>query len=178
MPVPRTATVRPPAARAAWWAAASTPAARPLTTVTPACAHPRASFRSEVELALRRPAGELAHQRALARDGPGQLAMPLGINAVDARAEDRDRPAASREGGMVGRGVDAGGEAAHHRDAGLREPARQLRGHPPAVVARAPRPDDGDRRLGGPAPPPAPGQHEGRLGGGAGPRRVRPPAPR
>src|SRR6266704_346644 len=43
MPVPRTATVRPPAARAAWWAAASTPAASPLTTVTPACASWRAS---------------------------------------------------------------------------------------------------------------------------------------
>src|SRR6266851_1820672 len=43
MPVPRTATVRPPAARAAWWAAASTPAASPLTTVTPACASRRAS---------------------------------------------------------------------------------------------------------------------------------------
>src|SRR6266478_1775404 len=43
MPVPRTATVRPPAARAAWWAAASTPAASPLTTVMPACASRRAS---------------------------------------------------------------------------------------------------------------------------------------
>src|SRR5882724_26029 len=50
MPVPNTATVRPPAARAPRWAAASMPAARPLTTVTPASASRRAS-----SAAMRRP---------------------------------------------------------------------------------------------------------------------------
>ena len=131
----------------------------------------------EVELERRRPAGELTHQRALARDGSGQLAMPLGIDAVDARAEDRDRPAASREGGMVGRGVDAGGEPAHHRDAGLRELARQLRGHVPPVFARPARADDRDRRLVGPPQAAAHRQHERGLGDVAQRGRIRVVAP-
>jgi hypothetical protein len=50
MPVPSTAMVRPPASIAARCAAASMPAAIPLTTVTPAAARPPA-----ISVATRRP---------------------------------------------------------------------------------------------------------------------------
>src|SRR5207237_266549 len=82
------------------------------------------------------------------------------------------RPPAGRERPAVRRGVDAGGETAHHRDAGTRELAPELLGHPPPVLARAPRADHGDRQVVLGDERAAHGEDDGRVGDLAKPRWI------
>src|SRR6266849_9068800 len=133
MPVPRTATVRPPAASAARWAAASTPAARPLTTVTPAWANPRPSSsarRRLYSLARRAPTMAIAGspappsrpRTASTRGGcamwrsAGGYARSLQATsvapaAVSFRASARARPAAVRSDATAAGGRPAAANA-------------------------------------------------------------------
>src|ERR1051325_4219906 len=64
-PVPRTATVTPPAFNAPRWAAASMPSARPLITITPARASSRASCSATAS-----PYGEGRREPTIAARGP------------------------------------------------------------------------------------------------------------
>ncbi len=126
----------------------------------------------KVEGQRRRAARELAHERPVADDLLRQPRVPGGIDAVDAGAEHGDRAPARRERAAVRRGVDAGGETAHHRDAGTRELAPELLGHPPPVLARAPRADHGDRQVVLGDERAAHGEDHGRVGDLAKPRRI------
>ena len=100
-----------------------------------------------MERERRCPAGELRDERPLRHDLGRQARVPGRIDAVDPGAEHGDRPSARSERAAVGRRVDTGGEAAHDRDARLRQPARQLVRDAPAVLTRPPGADDGDGRL-------------------------------
>src|SRR5439155_16417678 len=118
-------------------------------------AHDRAERKSadqpvatrKVERARRRPAGELRDERPLRHDLGRQARVPGRIDAVDPGAEHGDRASARGERAAVRGRVDTGGEAAHDRDARLRQPARQLVRDAPAVLTRPPGADDGNRRL-------------------------------
>ena len=74
----------------------------------------------EMKLERRRAGAELGNERARARDVARQVAVPRGIDEVDAGRHDGDRPPPGVEGSAVGRGVDAAREPAHDGDTHLR----------------------------------------------------------
>jgi protein gp37 len=72
----------------------------------------------------------------------GRVMSRVGL--IERRADDRDRAAALPDGGLVRRGVDAGGEARDDHDATSNELARNLGSQGTACVGRATGAHDGD----------------------------------
>ena len=84
-----------------------------------------------------------APDRATGRSSPGARSGRRGRPRRRAR-----RPwALAREGGPVGRGVDAVGRAADDGEPARRQPVGEVGGHSQAVLGRGPRPHDGDAAL-------------------------------
>src|SRR5690606_16093331 len=103
-------------------------------------------------------AGELAlvdagTGRVFAGDGAGggdafvEGGVAAGVGDVDAGAEHGDGAAAGGERAFVGGGVDAGGQAADHREAGGGEGAGEFEGGVAAARGGDPAADDGDARV-------------------------------
>ena len=67
-----------------------------------------------------------------------------GVGLLERRTDDRDRAAALPDGGLVGRGVDAGGEARDEHNAAANELASDLGSQGTACVGRATGAHDGD----------------------------------
>ena len=86
----------------------------------------------------------LRDQHAALGDRLVQLAVLLGVDAVDAAAEDGDR--AGRHGALMGRGVDAARQAGDDDEAALPELQRHVAGEAPAIGRGVARADDGDGR--------------------------------
>src|SRR5664280_1281401 len=81
---------------------------------------------------------------------PHDLVLELRVlprkNAIEGRAQDRDRSSALFHGGPMRRGVDALREAAHYDDPVLCEDARKLLGATEPERCRIPRSHDRDAR--------------------------------
>src|SRR5690606_19485705 len=103
-------------------------------------------------------AGKLAGARCRARrvfagDGAGggdavvEGGVAAGVGDVDAGAEHGDGAGAGGERAFVGGGVDAGGQAADHREAGGGEGAGEFEGGVAAARGGDAAADDGDARV-------------------------------
>ena len=86
----------------------------------------------------RRAQGKFADQGALLRDLFIELLVLRRIDHVQAAAQDRQGAAAVFQGPLVGRGVDAPGQAAHHRDPPHRQGPGQAAAGLEAVVRGGP----------------------------------------
>ena len=104
-PVPRTAIVRPPAATAASWAAASIPRASPATTTSPAFTAPAAS-----RWAMRTPYAEAPRVPTIAtrRSGPRSSAVRSPSNHNPLGRIESSPNWAGRSGAGIHSGVRAG----------------------------------------------------------------------
>ena len=90
----------------------------------------------------------LAHDRSRLRDPCDELRARSRIADVDARAQDRDRPASGVQGAAMRGRVDPVRRAAHDADAGAPESTAEVPGDLAAERGASPRPDDRDPAFG------------------------------